>query len=350
MRRSLWLSLAAIPVLLVEAACVSGNPAASGPGEGVQNAQVSINAAGATFPAAIYQKWFNEFKGAKINYQSLGSGAGIQQLTQGTVDFGASDMPMKDVQIAAMKVQPLHFPTVLGAVVPVYNIPGVPTDLKFTQDALAGIYLGEIKLWNDPKIAAENQGVKLPNAEIITVHRSDGSGTTFIWTEYLSKISPGWKSKVGVNSSVSWPVSGLAGKGNEGVAGTVKQTPNSIGYVELIYAVQNRLSYGKVQNAAGNFINPDSASLTAAAAAGAKAILSDFRAALTNPHGDNAYPISSYTWILISKNGSITKQEAMKDFLRWVLNQGQSYVEPAGFARLPPAIIEQELKEIEEIP
>src|ERR1017187_3275115 len=181
----------------------------------------TINAAGATFPAVIYQKWFQEFHklhpDVQLNYQSLGSGAGIQQLTQGTVDFGASDMPMKDVQIAAMKVQPLHFPTVLGAVVPVYNIPGVPTDLKFTQDALAGIFLGEIKSWNDPKIAAENQGVKLPNAEIITVHRSDGSGTTFTWTEYLSKISPGWKSKVGVNSSVSWPVSGLAGKGNGGV-------------------------------------------------------------------------------------------------------------------------------------
>ena len=343
MRRSLWLSLAAIPVLLVEAACVSGNPAASG----VQNAQVSINAAGATFPAAIYQKWFNEFKGAKINYQSLGSGAGIQQLTQGTVDFGASDMPMKDAQIAAMKVQPLHFPTVLGAVVPVYNIPGVPTDLKFTQDALAGIYLGEIKLWNDPKIAAENQGVKLPNAEIITVHRSDGSGTTFIWTEYLSKISPGWRSKVGVNSSVSWPVSGLAGKGNEGVAGTVKQTPNSIGYVELVYAAKNNMSVGLIRNKSGQYIKASVSSVTAAAAAAANEIPADFRVSITDPPGADAYPISSFTYLLIpSKIDDAAKRKALIDFLGWMLTTGQQDAPALDYAPLPAAIVAKEQAQI----
>lgn len=345
MRRLIGVALV-LPVLLAEIAC-SGNTATNGPGEGVQTAQVSINAAGATFPAAIYQKWFGEFKGAKINYQSLGSGAGIQQLTQGTVDFGASDMPMKDAQIAAMKVKPLHFPTVLGAVVPVYNIPGVETDLKLTQDALAGIYLGEIKMWNDPKIAAENKGVKLPKAEIITVHRSDGSGTTFIFTEYLGKISPAWKSKVGANSSVSWPVSGLAGKGNEGVAGTVKQTPNSIGYVELVYAAKNSMGVALIRNKSGQYVKASVSSVTAAATAAANDIPADFRVSITDPPGADAYPISSFTYLLIpSKIEDAAKKKALVDFLGWMLTTGQQDAPGLDYAPLPAAIVAKEQAQI----
>ena len=219
-----------------------------------------ITGAGATFPTPVYQKWFNEYQkahsGVQINYQSIGSGGGIQQLTAGTVDFGASDMPMTDEQISKLKVKPLHFPTVLGADVPVYNLPAVSQELKFSGPTLAGIFLGTITKWNDKALAAENPGVKLPNEDIFVVHRSEGSGTTFVWTDYLSKISPEWKTKVGVNASVSWPT-GLGGKGNEGVTGTVKQTPNSIGYVELIFAVQNKLPYGAVKNAAGNYVKPE---------------------------------------------------------------------------------------------
>ena len=219
-----------------------------------------INAAGATFPAVIYQKWFDEYRklhaDVQINYQSIGSGGGIAQLTSGTVDFGASDMPMTDDQISKLKVKALHFPSVLGGVVPTYNIPGISQDLKFSSETLSGIFLGTITKWNDPQLAKDNPGVKLPNEEIQVVHRSDGSGTTFVWTDYLSKVSPEWKSKVGSNTSVNWPV-GLGGKGNEGVAGTVKQTPNSIGYVELIYAVQNKMAYGSVKNASGSFVKAD---------------------------------------------------------------------------------------------
>jgi len=332
MRRSFWVGLAAIPVVCAVTAAA---------------ADLSINAAGATFPASIYQKWFDEFKGAKINYQALGSGAGIQQLTQGTVDFGASDMPMKDEQIAAMKVKPLHFPTVLGAVVPVYNIQGVPTDLKLTQNALAGIYLGEIKKWNDPKIAAENQGMKLPNAEIITVHRSDGSGTTFIFTEYLSKISSTWKSKVGVNSSVSWPVSGLAGKGNDGVAGMVKQTPGSIGYVELVYAAKNKMSSAMVRNKAGKYVKASVTSVTAAAAAAANDIPADFRVSITDPPGADAYPISSFTYLLIpSKIDNPAKKKALVDFLGWMLTKGQADAPGLDYAPLPAKVVAKEKAQI----
>jgi phosphate transport system substrate-binding protein len=332
MRRSFWVGLGAIPVLF-------GVTAAA--------AELSINAAGATFPAAIYQKWFDEFKEAKINYQALGSGAGIQQLTQGTVDFGASDMPMKDEQIAAMKVKPLHFPTVLGAVVPVYNIPGVPTDLKLTQDALAGIYLGQIKKWNDPKIVAENKGVKLPDAEIITVHRSDGSGTTFIFTEYLGKISSTWKSKVGANSSVSWPVSGLAGKGNDGVAGMVKQTPGSVGYVELVYAAKNNMTMAMVRNKAGNYVKASVTSVTAAASATANQIPADFRVSITDPPGADAYPISSFTYLLIpSKIDNPAKKKALVDFLGWMLTTGQKDAPGLDYAPLPDKIVAKEKAQI----
>jgi len=234
-----------------------------------------INAAGATFPAVIYQKWFDEYHkihaDVQINYQSIGSGGGIAQLTAGTVEFGASDMPMTDEQISKLKVKPLHFPSVLGGVVPTYNIAGITQDLKFTAETLSGIFLGAITKWNDPRLAKDNPGVKFPNADIQVVHRSDGSGTTFVWTDYLSKVSPDWKSKVGANTSVNWPV-GLGGKGNEGVAGTVKQTPNSIGYVELIYAVQNKMAYGSVKNASGSFVKADFNTVTEAAAAAAASV------------------------------------------------------------------------------
>ena len=314
------------------------------------SAQLHLVGVGATTPLPIYSKWFQAFEKTRpdlhLTYLPYGSAAGIEMVTSGKADFGSTDAPLSDRQLAKARV--FQFPALLGAIVPIYNLPGVP-QLKFSPRALAGIYLGTVTKWNDPAISATNPQVQLPASGIAVVHSADGRGSTYVWSDYLSKVDVRWKTRVGRGISVKWPA-GTEGDGYADIVRIVKATPNSIGYVELIYAVQNRLSYGKVQNAAGNFINPDSASLTAAAAAGAKAILSDFRAALTNPHGDNAYPISSYTWILISKNGSITKQEAMKDFLRWVLNQGQSYVEPAGFARLPPAIIEQELKDLEEIP
>ncbi|MGA2877658.1 MAG: phosphate ABC transporter substrate-binding protein PstS, partial [Bryobacteraceae bacterium] len=263
----------------------------------------TINAAGATFPAPIYQKWFEEFHKAhpdiQINYQSIGSGGGIRQLVEGTVDFGASDMPMTDEQLSKVtKYKVLHFPTVLGGLVPTYNVRGVAMGMNFSGATLAGIYLGTIKKWNDPALVKDNPGVKLPNDDITVVHRSDGSGTTFVWTDYLSKVSPEWKSKVGANTSVNWPV-GLGGKGNEGVAGLVKQTPSSIGYVELIYAVQTKMEYGSVKNLAGAFVKADFNSVTEAAAGAAKEMPADFRVSITNAPGKTAYPISSFTWLLI---------------------------------------------------
>jgi phosphate transport system substrate-binding protein len=336
MKRSIWVGLAAMPVLL------AGSAAAQ---------TISINAAGATFPGPIYQKWFQNFKEAQINYQAIGSGGGIRQLTAGTVDFGASDMPMTDQQIAGLKVKPLHFPTVLGAVVPVYNIPGVTGELKFTSVALAGIFLGDIKKWNDPKIASANPGVKLPGEDIITVHRSDGSGTTFVWTDYLYKVSPAWAGKVGKpNASISWPASGLAGNGNPGVAGTVKQTPYSIGYVELVYAAQNKMAFGAVQNKAGKFVTPSVASVTAAAAGAAQAMPADFRVSITNADGDGAYPISSFTYLLIpSKIEDARKKKAIVDFLGWMLTDGQKVAPGLDFSPLPDSIVAKEKKQIAEI-
>ena len=268
---------------------------------GALSAAETINAAGATFPAPIYQKWFEEFKartGVQINYQPLGSSTGIKQLTEGTVDFGASDVPMTDDQIKACKIKPLHFPTVLGAVVITYNVPGVATDLKFSGDTIANIYLGAITKWNDGRIAADNPGVKLPATDIIVVHRSDGSGTSGIFTDFLAKVSPTWKTKVGAANSVSWPV-GLGGAQNAGVAGLVKQTPGSIGYVELIYAVQNKMAYASVKNADGKFVKPSFESVTAAAAAMNKEMPDDFRVSIGNGPGGGTYPISSFTWLLI---------------------------------------------------
>jgi phosphate transport system substrate-binding protein len=314
---------------------------------------ILVNGAGATFPYPIYSKWFDEYHklhpNIQINYQSVGSGAGIRQLLSGTVDFGASDGPMSDEQLAQAKIKILHFPTVLGAVVPTYNIPGLGQELKFTPEALAGIFLGTITKWNDPAITGANPGVNLPANDIVVVHRSDGSGTTYIWTDYLSKVSDAWKTKVGNGTSVNWPT-GLGGKGNEGVAGLIKQTPNSVGYVELIYAIQNKLSYGLVRNAAGAFVKADLASVNAAAAGAAKSMPDDFRVSITNAPGKTAYPISSFTWLLIP--GQIqdnTKRGAIVGFLRWMLAEGQKHAEPLAYARLPREVVEKELKAIGQI-
>jgi len=320
-----------------------------------QNALL-INGAGATFPYPIYSKWFDEFhktNSAQINYQSVGSGAGIKQVTEGTVDFGATDGPMNDDQIKAYRAKNgtgiLHFPTVLGAVVPTYNVPGVNTPLNFTPEALAGIFLGRISKWNDPAIANANKGVNLPANDIVVIHRSDGSGTTYIWTDYLSKVSGDWKDKVSKGTSVNWPV-GLGGKGNEGVTGLIKQTPSSIGYVELIYAAQNKVPYGAVKNSSGTFVKADLASVTEAASGAVKTMPEDFRVSITNAPGKNAYPISSFTWLLIPekfKDGG--KRDALKGFVKWAITDGQGFAENLSYAKLPKEVVDRELKAIDKV-
>jgi phosphate transport system substrate-binding protein len=318
---------------------------------------LSITGAGATFPNPIYSKWFDEYhkknSNIQINYQSIGSGGGIKQVTEGTVDFGASDGPMNDEQLKAFQDKHsfgiLHFPTVLGADVPTYNIPGVSAELNFTQDALAGIFLGKVTKWNDPVIAGANKGVSLPADDIIVVHRSDGSGTTYIWTDYLSKISDEWKNKVGKGGSVNWPV-GLGGKGNEGVSGLIKQTPDSIGYVELIYAIQNKMTYGKVRNSSGAFVKADLASVTEAAAAAAKNMPADFRVSITDPPGKTAYPIASFTWLLVpQKFTDAAKRDAIKGFIKWMLADGQNDVEALSYAKLPKQVVGMELKALNNV-
>jgi len=318
---------------------------------------LSITGAGATFPYPMYSKWFDEYhkKNAnlEINYQSIGSGGGIRQVTEGTVDFGATDGPMNDDQIKAYQDKHgfaiLHFPTVLGADVPTYNIPGVDVELSFTQEAIAGIFLGTITKWNDPAITGSNKGVSLPANDIVVVHRSEGSGTTYIWTDYLSKISDEWKTKVGKGASVNWPV-GLGGKGNEGVTGTVKNTPNSIGYVELIYAIQNKMPYGRVKNSSGAFVKADLASVTAAAAAAVKSMPDDFRVSITDAPGKTAYPISSFTWLLVpAKFSDTNKRDAIKGFVKWMLADGQNYTEALSYAKLPKEVVAKELKAIDKI-
>ncbi len=323
----------------------------------VARAALSITGAGATFPYPMYSKWFAEYHkkdaNIEINYQSIGSGGGIKQVTEGTVDFGATDGPMNDDQLKAFQDKHgfpvLHFPTVLGADVLTYNIPGVTVDLNFTPEAIAGIFLGKITKWNDPAIAGANKGVNLPGNDIYVVHRSDGSGTTYIWTDYLSKISEEWKNKVGKNTSVNWPV-GLGGKGNEGVSGLVKQTPNSVGYVELIYAIQNKMPYGAVKNSSGAFIKADLASVTAAAAGAAKNMPDDFRVSITNAPGKTAYPISSFTWLLIpSKFSDASKRDAIKSFVKWMLADGQNYTEALSYAKLPKEVVAKEEKALNSI-
>ena len=313
-----------------------------------------INGAGATFPYPIYSKWFDVYHGKnpniQFNYQSVGSGAGIKQVTEGTVDFGATDGPMNDEQMKAFqdkrKTSILHFPTVLGAAVPTYNVPGVSGALNFTPEALAGIFLGKITKWNDPAIAGPNKGVNLPGNDIVVVHRSDGSGTTYIWTDYLSKVSDEWKNKVGRATSVNWPV-GLGGKGNEGVTGLIKQTPNAIGYVELIYAAQNNIPYGAVKNSSGAFLKADLSSVSAAAASVAKEMPDDFRVSITNAPGKTAYPISSFTWLLIpAKIPDAGKRDAIKGFLKWMLTDGQGFAESLSYAKLPKEVVQKEEKAI----
>lgn len=322
-------------------------------GLGVVFAAPQINGAGATFPFPIYSKWFSEYNklhpDIEINYQSLGSGAGIRQLTAQTVFFGATDGPMTNEQLLAAPGRILHFPTVLGAVVPVYNIDGVSAELKFTGPLLADIFLGKITKWNDPAIAKVNPRVSLPGTDVNVVHRSDGSGTTYIFCDYLAKVSPEWKKRVGVSTAVNWPV-GLGGKGNEGVAGLVKQTPGAIGYVELIYALQSRISYGSVQNLSGAFVRASVDGVTTAAAAAASQMPADFRVSITNAPGATAYPISSFTWLLLYESPK-DKQAAktMVDFMKWALTDGQRYCAALGYAPLPDSVVRLELEAVKKI-
>ena len=328
-----------------------GNQSPSGQQNGspAQSA-IQINGAGATFPNPIYSKWFSEYNklhpNVQINYQPIGSGGGIRQLTAQTVFFGASDAPMTDEQIKAAPGAVLHLPTVLGAVVPVYNLEGV-TDVKFTGPVLADIYLGKIKKWNAPAIAALNPGVKMPATDISVVHRSEGSGTTFIWVDFLAKVSPEFQKQVGVAASVNWPA-GVGGKGNDGVAGLVSQTPGALGYVELIYALNNKLAFGAVQNAAGDFVKASPESVTKAA--GGATIPPDFRVSITNAPGAGAYPVSSFTWLLLFESPMDKAQaKVMVDFMKWAISDGQKFATELGYAPLPQTVVSPEMSALEKI-
>jgi phosphate transport system substrate-binding protein len=304
--------------------------------------QTTLNGAGATFPNPMYSKWFSEYhkvhSDVQVNYQPIGSGGGIRQVTAGTVDFGASDMPMTDKQLQEAKAKILNIPTVLGAVVPAYNVPGVTGEIKFTPEALAGIFLGKISKWNDKTITSANPGVNFPDREIIVVHRSDGSGTTFIWTDYLSKVSSDWKSQVGSDTSVKWPV-GLGQKGNEGVAGSIRQLAGAMGYIELIYAVENKIPYGSVRNSSGAFVKGSLESVTAAAASAPK-MPADFRVSITNAPGKDAYPISSFTWLLIpAQSKDASKGKILADFLNWMVTDGQQMTSALAYAPLPDNVV-----------
>jgi phosphate transport system substrate-binding protein len=310
-----------------------------------------LNGAGATFPYPIYSKWFSDYAretGVRINYQSIGSGGGIRQLTEGTVDFGASDAPMTDAELAKLKTPVLHFPTVLGAVVVTYNLPGVDSALKLSGPVLADVFLGKITKWSDSRIAALNPGVKLPASDILVVHRSDGSGTTYIFSDYLSAVSSAWKSGPGNGKELSWPT-GLGAKGNEGVAGQVKQMPGAIGYVELAYAKQNGLAYASIQNAAGRFVAPTIESVTAAAEGAASDLPAntDYRISIVNAPGDDAYPISSFTYLLVYANQrDVKKGNALVGFLNWYLTEGEKSAASLDYAPLPPSIVSQLQKRI----
>jgi phosphate transport system substrate-binding protein len=315
-------------------------------------AQSLMNGAGATFPYPIYSKWFDEYAkvepGIRFNYQSIGSGGGIRQITERTVDFGATDGPMTDEQLKKAPGELLHIPTVLGAVVATYNLPGNPK-LKFTSDVLADIFLGKITKWNDDRIRAANAGASLPNQPIIVVHRSDGSGTTYIWVDYLCKVSPEWDKRVGRGTSVKWPV-GLGGKGNEGVAGQVKNTPGALGYVELAYASANKLAMAEIKNQAGKFVEPTIDSTTAAAASAAKTMPADFRVSLTNAPGENAYPIASFTWLLVYRDQpDAGKGRALAKFLWWASHDGQKYAADLLYAPLPAEVVKQIERKVKEI-
>jgi phosphate transport system substrate-binding protein len=316
-------------------------------------AQTTLNGAGATFPYPMYSKWFSKYHDAhpdiQFNYQSIGSGGGIRQVLAGTVDFGASDGPMSDEQLAQSKTKILHVPTVLGAVVPAYNVSGVSGEIKFTPETIAGIFLGKITNWNDKAIASANPGVNFPKDEaIVVIHRSDGSGTTFIFTDYLSKVSSDWLGQAGKGTSVKWPV-GLGGKGNEGVAGLIRQMQGSIGYIELIYAVQNKITYGTVRNAAGEFVKASLDSVTAAAAS-VKSMPADFRVSITNAPGKDAYPISSFTWLLIpAQSKDAAKGKIIADFLNWMVDDGQKMTAELTYAPLPQSVATKVKDEIKQV-
>jgi phosphate transport system substrate-binding protein len=344
------LALVAVTFAACGGGTTSSQPAATTTPQG---ATVQINGAGATFPNPIYSKWFSEYNKlhpeVQINYQSIGSGGGIRQVTEQTVFFGATDGPMTDEQLKAAPGAIVHLPTVLGAVVPVYNLPGVEGELKFSGTLLADIFLGKVKKWNDPAIAKLNPGLKLPTSDITVVHRSDGSGTSYVWVDYLAKVSPEWKSKVGVATSVNWPA-GVGGKGNEGVTGLVSQTPGSIGYVELIYALQNKVNFGAVQNASGEFVKASADSVTKAAAEAAANMPADFRVSITNAPGAGAYPISSFTWILLYEMPADTaKSKVMVDFMKWALRDGQKFATELGYAALPANVVSLELAALQKI-
>ena len=314
-------------------------------GGGGSTGSVSLQGAGATFPNPLYQKWLSEYgkthANIKIDYQSIGSGGGIKQLKEQTVDFGASDAPMKDEDMKSAPGEIIHIPTVLGAVVITYNLQGINQPLRFSPDVLADIFLGKIKKWNDPKIVADNPGVTLPANDITVVHRSDGSGTSAVFTDYLSKVSPEWKEKVGSGTSPSWPI-GLGGKGNDGVTGQVKNTPNTIGYIELAYAVQNKLPVAQIKNSSGSYVTPSIDGVTAAASASAANTPEDLRVSITNAAGAQAYPISSYTYILLYKNQKDAgKGKALVDFLWWGLHDGEGFAKDLQYAPLPADIVKR---------
>ena len=340
-----------LPTLLMLPLAGCGDSSVNG-GPGT-NAEIRLQGAGATFPNPLYQKWFSEYNkvtpNAKFDYQSIGSGGGIKQISAKTVDFGGSDAPMKDEELKAAPAEILHIPTVLGADVVTYNLPDVQTEFKLTPDAIAAIFLGKITKWNDPSIASTNPGVNLPTKDITVVHRSDGSGTTYVWTDYLSKISPEWKEKVGAGTSVNWPT-GVGAKGNEGVTGQVKQTPYSLGYVELIYAESNKLPYAAVKNSSGEFIKPSLDSITAAAAGAANSIPDDLRVSITNASGKDAYPVSSFTYFLVYKDQQDqAKGKALVDFLWWAIHDGEPMAKALLYAPLPAEIVtkaEQKVKAI----
>lgn len=345
-RAQRWPATAAILGTMVLAACGGGS---STP----ESQPIQINGAGATFPYPIYSKWFSEYgtrhPNIRINYQSIGSGGGVRQLQNQTVFFGASDYPMTDEQIAGAPGPILHLPAVVGSVVPAYNLPGVTAELRFTGTVLADIYLGKITKWNDAALTAINPGVTLPARDITVVHRSEGSGTTFVWVDYLAKVSPEWKTRVGAATSVNWPV-GVGGKGNEGVAGLVKLTEGAIGYMEPVFAVQNQIPFGSVQNASGAFVKSSIASVTAVADGAAPTIPDDFRVSITNAPGEAAYPIASFTWLLLYQTPQDTAQSAaMVEFMKWALTEGQVFASELGYSPLPASVVEKELRALERI-
>jgi phosphate transport system substrate-binding protein len=310
-----------------------------------ESGTLSLNAAGATFPYPIYNKWFTEYAvahpGVHINYQSIGSGGGIKQVSEGTIDFGASDGPMSDQQLTDAKVKVMHIPTVLGAVVPIYNLPGVTKDVNFTGDVIADIYLGKITKWTDPRLAKDNPGISFPDKPILPVYRSEGSGTTFIFSDFLTKVSPAWAGGPGKGSAIKWPV-GIGQKGSEGVAGMVRQSPGAIGYVELVYAIQNKIAFGTVRNADGQFLKASTDGVTAAAAAASTSMPADFRVSITNAPGASSYPISSFTWLLIPTHfQDPAKGKAVADFLHWMLEHGEGEAAGLGYAPLPKPVADQ---------